>query len=197
MGILEEMRRMRSRLTTVEVGGIGITLRESLDSATKEKKSYTERLENARGDAIYKYLLLINTSALDAYVAQARLQADQSFRLSRRLAIAGFALLSLAIVLSITITALGQAEPDAAYLAAIAGALTQFVSGVMFYIYNRTLQQINKFHDKLVSSQQIAMAFLASSQLPADQAHSQKADLAKALVTSISEPLHTRLPPDT
>jgi hypothetical protein len=171
-----------------KVAGVLINLNNSLAIATEEKKTYTEKLEMARGDDIFKYLLLINTSALDAYVAQARLQAEQSFALSRRLALAGFVLLAVGIALGVAFNVTGRSSLDAAYLAAIAGGLTQFISGVMFYMYNRTLQQINRFHDKMISSQHVSMAFLAGSQVTNLQSRDDhRAELAKTLMTSLAE----------
>ena len=157
-------------------------IQSSLSNALSEKRSYTEKLEDAQGDDIFKYLLLINRSALDAYIAQARLQSEQSFTLSRRLALGGFVLLSLSIVLGVVASITGNVRLDAAYLAAIAGALTQFISGVMFYMYNRTLQQLNRFHDKMVPSEHISMAFLANSQIGATERDSYRAQLAKSLM---------------
>ena len=74
---------------------------------------------------------------------------------------------------------------EVAYLTAIAGVLTEFISGVFFYLYNRTLQQINRFHDKLVAMQQTSMAYLATG-LVSDRKTGDEArlDLAKSATVS-------------
>jgi hypothetical protein len=69
-------------------------------------------------------------------------------------------------------------------LAGIAGILSEFISGVFLYIYNRTLQQLNLFHDKLISSQQTSMAFLANSLIPeGDKRDDCRVALSKELMS--------------
>jgi len=133
-----------------------------------EKKSYEEKLEKALGPDVYKYVLLINVSALDGYIAQARLQAQQSFNLSRFVAIIGFIILIFAIGLSTYLTIIGHLNFNAAYLAGIAGVLVEFVAGVFFLLYSKTLNQINLFHDKLVDMQKTALEYLAKDQIKDD-----------------------------
>ncbi|RLD21531.1 MAG: hypothetical protein DRI69_03820 [Bacteroidetes bacterium] len=137
---------------------------EALTRSAVDKRTYEEKLESASGTDVYKYVLLINTSALEGYVAQARLQAQQSFNLSRVIAIVGFVIVVTAIVLSVFLTMTGNENLNAAYLAGIAGVLTEFISGVFFYLYSKTLGQINLFHDKLVDMQKTALTHIAESQ---------------------------------
>lgn len=140
---------------------------ESLTSSAKksydDKRTYEEKLEKATGTDVYKYVLLINVSALEGYVAQARLQAQQSFNLSRFVAIAGFLIVALAIGLSVYLTIVGNQNLNAAYLAGIAGVLTEFIAGVFFFLYSKTLTQINLFHDKLVDMQKTALVHISET----------------------------------
>ncbi len=139
-------------------------LSASAKKSYEDKKTYEEKLENAKGNDIYKYVLLINVSALEGYVAQARLQAQQSFNLSKYEAIIGFIIISIAIVVSVCLTIVGNQNLNAAYLTGIAGVLTEFTSGVFFFLYSKTLGQINLFHDKLVDMQKTALSHLTGSQ---------------------------------
>ncbi len=164
------------------------SLDRQVEEAVAEKRNYAEKLEAASGSDIFKYLLLINTSELDRYVAQTLLQAEQSFISARRVAIAGFVLLAVGIGFGFYSGLTGKTITPA-YLAASAGALTQFISGVMFYLYNKTLQQINRFHDKLVTSQHVSISFLASSGLTDPAARDKEvASLAAALIATSSRP---------
>jgi hypothetical protein len=139
------------------------TLSSSAKKSYEDKKTYEEKLENAKGRDVYKYVLLINISALEGYVAQARLQAQQSFSLSKGVAITGFTIITIGIGLSVYLTINGNQNLNAAYLAGIAGVLTEFTSGVFFFLYSKTLSQINLFHDKLVDMQKTALSHLADS----------------------------------
>ena len=49
-----------------------------MKTARRGKTTYTEKLEDAQGDDVFKYLVLISTAGLDGYIAQTRLQAEQS-----------------------------------------------------------------------------------------------------------------------
>ena len=69
----------------------------SAEKAGRDKETYIGKLEQATGDDVFKYILLINVSALEGYVAQTRIQAEQSFRLSRIVAVLGFIILATGI----------------------------------------------------------------------------------------------------
>jgi len=135
------------------VPGVPIALSTVLANATRDKRTYAQKLEEAQGDDVFKYLLLMNASALEQYVTQTRLQAEQSFHLSRVVAIVGFVLLAISIGLGVYTNLSGGNTRDAAYLSGIAGVLTEFISGVFFYLYNKTLQQLNLFHNRMLSAQ--------------------------------------------
>lgn len=142
---------------------------ESLIASAKQsyddKRTYEDKLEKAQGPDIYKYVLLINISALEGYVAQARLQAQQSFNLSKVVAIMGFLIVVIAIGLSIYLTIIGNQNLSAAYLAGIAGVLTEVIAGVFFFLYSKTLNQINLFHDKLVDMQKTALTYISEAEM--------------------------------
>lgn len=155
-----------------------------LDKVQSEKKSYTEKLEKAQGDDVFKYMLLLNSSALEEYITQTRLQAEQSFYLSKIVAIVGFGVLLLGITIGIYSTFIGKGNLEAAYLSAIAGIIIEFISGVFFYLYNKTLQQLNLFHNKLISSQFVAMSFMANSLIIDETKRDEsKIDLTKILMS--------------
>jgi hypothetical protein len=70
---------LATAFTRVSISGIEVSFGEVVSTAQAERKSYTEKLEDATGDDVFRYLLLINTSALVGYIAQTRLQAEQGF----------------------------------------------------------------------------------------------------------------------
>jgi hypothetical protein len=131
--------------------------KKSLEKSTESKSKYEEKLESAKGVDIYKYVLLINVAALEGYVIQSRLQAQQSFNLSKNISIIGFIIVAIAIILSVFLTLFGKENLNAAYLAGISGVLTEFIAGIFFLLYSKTLAQINIFHDKLVDMQKTAL----------------------------------------
>jgi uncharacterized membrane protein len=86
--------------------------------------------------------------------------------LRKRVAFGGFVVIAVGVLLGIYKSFVAPAETrNAAYLASLAGVLTQFISSVFFYFHNRTLQQFNLFSDKLAETQDSAISLLANSSI--------------------------------
>ena len=70
------------------------------------------------------------------------------------------------------------------------GALIEFISAIFFHIYNRTVRQLNTYHDKLVSVQDTMLA-LKVAQIVKEPAlkDSTMAYLTRALTSRLGEPL--------
>lgn len=124
--------------------------------ASQDQRDYQSKLEHAAADHVFRYVFLINNASVEQYVSQSRAQAESSFILSRRAALAGFVLLVGSIVIGI-IAQLRNHPLDVAYLAGIGGVITQVTSGVFFGLYNRTLQQINLFYQGIMTQQTEAL----------------------------------------
>lgn len=166
----------------------GAKTREALlalvTSAKDERKQYFDEIKKAQKDTdIFKYLLLIDSSSLDEYVAQTRLQAQESFILSSAVAVVGFCLIVAGVIAGIYASIYSKPLIDASYLSSLSGILTEFISGIFFYLYNKTLQQLNLFGDKLLTSKQTVMSLLESSLISDNKKDEVKADLAKLLIS--------------
>jgi Cyanobacterial TRADD-N associated 2-Transmembrane domain len=133
----------------------------AVQEISKKKKDYENKLNSSNTKAgVYKYLLLNNLATLEGYEAQSRLQAQQSFNLSKLTSIVGFVIIAIAICISIILTICGQDNLNVAYLTGIAGILTEFTSGISSNIFAKTLGQINTFADKLVEIQKTALEYI-------------------------------------
>lgn len=127
---------------------------------------------------IFKLLLLIDLTELEKYIAQTRLQARRSFMLSAWVAICGSILLLTAIVLGIVLQVFHPGNSlNVAYLSAIAGIITQLISGIFFYFYNMTLRQINLFHSRLESSRKVCISLYLQSLITDSTTERNKAKL--------------------
>ncbi len=176
------------------------SLTDAIERAVSEKHDLASRLESATGDDIYKYVLLINVSSLEGYVAQTRLQAEQSFVLTKNVSIAGFVLIGVGVAYAVYITGSGEGTLSAAYLSSALGIVTEFISGVLFFLYTRTLQQINRFHDKLIANQQMALSLLSTGSISDDEQRDRtRMELARELMLldtkSGGKPLNNRMEP--
>jgi hypothetical protein len=167
---------------------INATAISNLKQIQIEKENITNKLKVATGDEIFKNLLELKLNSLEQYITLTRLQAQQTYNLVRWISIAGFILLAVGIILSISGNILGMKILDGAYLAAIAGIISEFISGIFFVFYNKTLQQINLFHNKLIESQNIAISLVTTDKIENSTKRDDcKVELAKMLIITKKE----------
>lgn len=132
--------------------------------------------------------MLLDLETKQAYNAQTRIQAEQSLRASQIASYVGYNLIIIAVSLGIILTVVSalidtiSAALDA-YLSAIAGLISEFISGVFFSMYNKTITQVNLFHDKMVGSKKKALSVLINV-LNKDTTKQNEtyAELAKSLI---------------
>jgi len=177
--------------------GLAERLAKQDKAAADQKKLYEDKLEAATNPSeMFKFFLLINVASLEKYIAQTRLQAQLSFRLCKRVALWSFVLILLGVFIAIVLPlvsllsakwpSLGKITVNPlqpAGLVTLSGLITQFISSVFFYFYNRTLQQFNLFGDKLSAAQRVAICLLVNGSITDDAArNSSSAELAKAVL---------------
>jgi hypothetical protein len=68
----------------------------------------------------------------------------------------GFGLIVVGLVVGFTGTANAK---TITYVASGSGVITEFIAGVFFYIYNRTIRQMKEYHDSLLAVQNILLSF--------------------------------------
>ena len=106
-------------------------------------------------------LIKINFKYIDKYYFQTQSQANKSFMLSAVVSVVAFSIL----VFGITRTYAGGTDKTAGYVATVAGVLSQFIAAVFFYLYNRTVLKMSDYHEKLVLTQNIALALKITDEL--------------------------------
>src|SRR5262249_12844714 len=88
-------------------------------------------------------LVDINLTNLGAYYGMVKIHANRSFLPSLAAGAVGF----LLIILSVLIGLLAKAEhTPVTYVSAISGVISEFISGVFFYLYNKTVRQLKEYH---------------------------------------------------
>ena len=166
-------------------------LTRQADEAAEKTSDYALKLESATGPDLFKYFLLINVAAIEKYTTQTRIQAELSFRLSKRVALWAFVLIAGGVALSIYSAFFNKAGGlTPAVVATLAGVFTQLISGVFFYLYNRTLQQFNLFGDKISAAQRLAMSLLVNGSISdGGKRDDSSAGLATALLHAGAAPI--------
>lgn len=127
----------------------------------KEKlidKLDVEELTNRLDEDFINNLIKINIHQINAYNNQTKSQANKSFIIAVITSIVGFVITCTGIwyVLS------DRTNVDGGYFTSIIGVLIQFISGVIFYLYNKTVAEMSEYHKKLILIQNIGLALKSS-----------------------------------
>jgi hypothetical protein len=150
----------------------------------EERDYYLHQLAAAQGEAVFKTLLLINISACEEFIYQTRDQAAESFKLSNTMAFVGFLLVATSVMVGVYAQMMVPNALDIAYLTGIAGIVTEFIAGVFFFLYNRTIQQINTFHEQLQAAQKIVVGLVLNSMVVDEtQRNASSLEMVKLLLT--------------
>jgi hypothetical protein len=123
---------------------------------TAEKPKPGDKDSLSTEDTYFDNLVKINVENLAAYYELVKTQTDKSFRASLTVAYFGAFLIMIGLALGFYRT---DAADKVTYIATGAGVLTEFISGVFFWLYSRTVNQLRGYHDSLVSVQNILLSF--------------------------------------
>jgi hypothetical protein len=144
-----------------------ITVRQIIGSARRNlehqiTKARAEILKESIEEDFFTKLVKINFRYIDQYYYQTQQQADKSFRLSSVAATVGFGVMITGIIMMfLRIT-------TSAYVTSAVGLISQFISAVFFYLYNRTILKMGQYHEKLVLTQNISVALKIAEGLPGE-----------------------------
>lgn len=133
-------------------------LKEPLDLLIqKEKTAHLLHKDNVRkSDSYFDSLVKINVDNLAEYYSMVKLHTDKSFTVSISAGILGFVLIVIGLVSGFNT---GNSDQIIAYISTGAGVVTEFIAGVFFYLYNRTVRQLKGYHDSLLAVQNILLSF--------------------------------------
>lgn len=113
-------------------------------AALSEKPSYFESL------------VRINVENLAAYYALVKVHTDNSYKVAIRISIFGFLLIVVGLIVGFVDFANAH---TVSYIASGSGVITEFISSIFFYLYNRTVRQMKEYHDSLLTVQNILLSF--------------------------------------
>jgi hypothetical protein len=143
----------------------------------------TEKAEVLQEDLeknFFTNLVKINFKYLDKYYLQTQEQGDRSFLLCLIAALIGLSIITAGIVMMF----FDKVKP--AYITTGAGVLAEFIAAVFFYLYNQTVIRMSEYHQKLVLTQNIAIALKITDDLPAPQRVDAQIGLIQALTKDVN-----------
>lgn len=139
--ILKAKRRIISRTRYVPVSE---EAKQVPPTAEERKQTYFERLVD------------INVTNLSAYYGMVKFHANNSFLVTIAVACLGFALIAFGLLVGFNKS---NSDNVLTYISTGAGVGTEFISGVFFYLYNRTVRQLKDYHDGLLAVQNVLLSF--------------------------------------
>jgi H+/Cl- antiporter ClcA len=146
----------------------------------------TEVLQEDLEKDFFTNLVKINFKYLDKYYLQTQEQGDKSFLLCLIAALIGLVIISAGIVMMF----FNKTNP--AYITTGAGVLAEFIAAVFFYLYNQTVIKMSEYHQKLVLTQNIALALKITDDLPVPQKVDAQIGLIQALTKDVNDLLTQR-----
>ena len=130
------------------LAGVGTSpekFESELERLQSLKKIYFGDLDSSTQSTYFDSLVKINIENLGDYYRLVKVHTKESFRLA---AIAGLA-----------VGFLRQDLQNLSYLSSASGIVIEFISGVFFYLYNKTVRQLKGYHDSLLDVQNILLSF--------------------------------------
>jgi hypothetical protein len=147
-------RKQQDRIRLQAVSGISPATRTVL-----------HRLQSAKNEEEYfSRLIESNLKNIDDFNSLVKQQTRNSFRVTIILATAGFGVLILGIVMDYFGL---NASTSAVTIAS--GVTIEFISAIFFYLFNRTIIQLNRYHKELIDVQNTMLALKISQGIVDDQ----------------------------
>lgn len=131
-------------------------------------------------DDVFENSIKMSYKYLDQYYLQTREQAQRGFFVTVCVAIFGAMLIFAGIVAMF----FGKVEPS--YITCASGVITEFIAAIFFYLYNRTVSSMSRYHNKLVLSQNISIALKVSDSLPPEDSAKTKNLIVTELLKDIN-----------
>ncbi|GGE94649.1 TRADD-N-associated membrane domain-containing protein [Shewanella carassii] len=152
---------------------------EELESL-KAKRNTIRPLQDSESVTYFDRLVDININNLSDYYSMVKEHTDKSFFAS--IFAGGIGFLLIVTGLLIGFTDLNNSQ-SIAYISSGSGVIIEFISGVFFWLYSKTTQQLKGYHDSLVNIQNVLLSFKVIEDTKDD---ATKLEMAKTMITSLN-----------
>lgn len=131
-------------------------------------------------DDVFENSIKMSYKYLDQYYLQTREQAQKGFFVTVCVSVFG------AVLLGVGIVAMFLEKTEPSYVTCASGIITEFIAAIFFYLYNKTVMSMSKYHNKLVLSQNISIALKVSDSLPDEDKTKSKNKIIEELLKDIN-----------
>lgn len=129
---------------------------------------------------VFENSIKMSYKYLDQYYLQTREQAQKGFFVTVCVSVLG------AVLLGVGIVAMFLEKTEPSYVTCASGVITEFIAAIFFYLYNKTVMSMSKYHNKLVLSQNISIALKVSDSLPDEDKTKSKNKIIEELLKDIN-----------
>ena len=151
------------------------------NSIRKQMIEYEARYtQEETKDDIFENSIQMSYKYLDQYYSQTREQAHNGFVITVIVSIGGAFLIGVGVLAMF----IGKTIPS--YVISASGVITEFISAIFFYLYNKTVLSMSNYHDKLVLSHNISIALKVSESLPSEDRAKAKNKIIDELLMDIN-----------
>lgn len=144
-----------------------------------------DNISSNEEEDLLKNILQMSYKYLDQYYLQTREQAQKGFFVTITVSICG------AIIIALGIVAMFVGRGNVTYVTTASGVITEFIAAVFFYLYNKTIQSMGAYHNKLVLSQNIAIALKISESINCDIRNEAKKNIIEELIKDINNHINS------
>ena len=134
---------------------------------------------------LYETSIQMSYKYLDQYYRETREQASRGFFITLIVSIIG------TLIMVIGIISMFFNATSAAYVTTASGVIIEFISSIFFHLYNKTIQSMGNYHNKLVLSQNVAIALKVSETIDGPEKNAVKRDMIRALTADINQHINT------
>lgn len=144
------------------------------------KKIASDPTASSVTKGFFKELVGFNIEYLRAYNALIKNHTQKSFFVSIVSGIFGFGLIMVGICLGFLDK--NNLTNNLTYIAAVSGIIIEFISGIFFYLYNRTVRELKEYHNSLLDVQNVLLSFNIVQDLEGEA----KAEMLSQVISSLS-----------
>jgi len=152
---------------------------KELETLKVEREEIKQELKGDNHHDIFK-IAQLSVNHLNEYYTINKRQSTISYVFSMAAILAGLALIVGGIILNYT----GFKTVQTTYLAALSGILLEFIGGAFFFMYKKSLEQVNLFYSQLIKIQDTLMAISLADGIKDD---SKKSDMQEKIIVSLLE----------
>lgn len=154
-------------------------LEMQLEKIREERMEITQKIENEKEQDIF-HTIQLSLNQLNEYYTINKGQAKSSFRFSVIAILLGL----LTILVGVWLNYSGQENVNLVYISGISGTILEFIGGAYFFMYKKSLEQINLFFGQLIKIEDTMLAIKLADGISIEE---RKIEMREKIILSLLE----------